>query len=49
METQGLFGDGKPFNLEDAIRQDETLIDPFDGTASSIDFPEYERRMRDLE
>lgn len=48
-EIAGMFGDGKPFNLQDVLRQNETLVDPFDGIASRVDFRAYEDRMRDFE
>tara|TARA_R110002012_G_scaffold108089_2_gene250502 strand:+ start:510 stop:929 length:420 start_codon:yes stop_codon:yes gene_type:complete len=49
MEMAGLFGDGKPFNLQDAMRQDKNQINPFEGSASEVDFRAYEERMRDFE
>jgi len=49
MEMAGLFGDGKPFNLQDAMRQDKNQINPFDGSATEVDFRAYEERMRDFE
>lgn len=49
MEIAGLFGDGKPFNLQDAMRQDKNEVNPFDGSASEVDFRTYEDRMRGLE
>ena len=41
MEMSGMFGDGTPFNLEEAIQGNEI--------ATGIDYGRYEERMRDFE
>ena len=46
MEMEGMFGDGKPFDMDQAI-QDGQLVGP--NKTYGVDYGAYEDKMRDME